>query len=70
MEAEHGEDALEVDPDFELYSGIERNESRPVPLEIALYAETPAFEGFQAGGSGRTPHRHLRVHRDGPVAHR
>ncbi|MCX6594271.1 MAG: hypothetical protein NTZ56_22380 [Acidobacteria bacterium] len=32
-----------VDPVFELYSGIEQGSPTPVPLEVRLYGETPAF---------------------------
>lgn len=37
---------LMVDPHFELYSGLEEGKPQPVPLEISLYQETPAFETY------------------------
>jgi KaiC/GvpD/RAD55 family RecA-like ATPase len=37
---------LRVDPHFELYTGIEEGKPRPVPLEVRLFAETPAFKEY------------------------
>ena len=37
---------VKVTRDFEMYEGLERGEPEPVPLEIRLYAETPAVEGY------------------------
>jgi KaiC/GvpD/RAD55 family RecA-like ATPase len=37
---------LEVDPHFELYSGLEEGNPHPVPLKVFLYAETPAFAQY------------------------
>lgn len=38
--------ALTVDPHFELYSGIERGQPQPVPLEVRLYCDTPAVARY------------------------
>jgi KaiC/GvpD/RAD55 family RecA-like ATPase len=40
------EGVLDVDPHFELYSGIEEGKPEPVPLEVRLYAETPAVKQY------------------------
>ena len=37
---------LVVDPHFEMYSGIEKGEPQPIPLEIWLFEELPAFESY------------------------
>lgn len=37
---------LTVDPHFELYTGLEEGEPEPVPLEVRLFRETPAFEQY------------------------
>ncbi len=37
---------LVVDPHFELYSGIERGEPQPVPLQIRLFAENKNFRTY------------------------
>ncbi|HEV2800588.1 MAG TPA: ATPase domain-containing protein [Pyrinomonadaceae bacterium] len=37
---------LVVDPHFELYNGIEQGESQPIPIEIWLFNETPAFNDY------------------------
>lgn len=37
---------ISVDPHFELYQGIEQGKPEAVPLEVVLYAETPAFEEY------------------------
>lgn len=42
------EEAMTVDPHFELYSGLETGHPRPVPLQVRLYAKTPAFESYMA----------------------
>ncbi len=39
---------LVVDPHFELYSGIETGEPKPIPLFIRLYEEMPAFKSYIA----------------------
>lgn len=41
-DAEYGED-LDVDPEFEMYTGFEERRPQPVPLEVHVYDETPAF---------------------------
>ena len=41
-----GSPPLVVDPHFELYSGIEYGEPRPVPLKIILFEESPAFQRY------------------------
>lgn len=35
---------LDVDPEFEMYSGFEESRPQPVPLEVHVYEETPAFK--------------------------
>jgi len=40
------QDQLTVDPHFELYSGLEEGRPKPVPLEIRLVVETPAFQQY------------------------
>jgi KaiC/GvpD/RAD55 family RecA-like ATPase len=40
------EEALEVDPHFELYTGLEKGQPRFVPLRVHLYAETRAFDPY------------------------
>jgi len=35
-----------VDPQFELYTGIDQGKPEPVSLEIRLFQETPAFEQY------------------------
>jgi len=35
-----------VDPHFEIYSGLEHNEPRPVPLQVRLYAKTDRFRAY------------------------
>lgn len=35
-----------VDPHFELYSGLEEGKPETVPLEVRLFAETPAFQEY------------------------
>lgn len=40
------QDELVVDPGFELYSGLEERNPKPVPLGIFLYEETPAFRTY------------------------
>lgn len=37
---------LVVDPHFELYSGIEKGEPQPIPIEVWLFEETPAFKNY------------------------
>ncbi|HEY6330051.1 MAG TPA: ATPase domain-containing protein, partial [Blastocatellia bacterium] len=37
---------LVVDPHFEMYNGIEKGEPEPIPLEIRLFEETPAFKAY------------------------
>jgi KaiC/GvpD/RAD55 family RecA-like ATPase len=37
---------LVVDPHFELYSGIEKGEPQPIPIEVWLYEETAAFKSY------------------------
>jgi KaiC/GvpD/RAD55 family RecA-like ATPase len=37
---------LVVDPHFEMYSGIEKGEPQPIPLEILLFEELPAFKAY------------------------
>jgi hypothetical protein len=37
---------VDVDPHFELYTGIEERKPQPVPLEVRLYAETGAFKRY------------------------
>jgi KaiC/GvpD/RAD55 family RecA-like ATPase len=37
---------LVVDPHFELYSGIEKGEPKPIQLEIWLFEEAPAFKAY------------------------
>lgn len=44
-EGVYGEPAI-VDPHFELYSGLEEGKPQPVPLQVRLYAETPAMEKY------------------------
>jgi KaiC/GvpD/RAD55 family RecA-like ATPase len=39
---------LVVDPHFELYSGIETGQPKPIPLMIRLYEEMPAFKLYIA----------------------
>lgn len=34
---------LDVDPHFELYAGVEQGKPQAVPLQVSLWAETPAF---------------------------
>ncbi|HEU4769612.1 MAG TPA: ATPase domain-containing protein [Pyrinomonadaceae bacterium] len=40
--------ALTVDPHFELYSGLERGEPQPVPLEVRLFSDAPSVERYIA----------------------
>jgi KaiC/GvpD/RAD55 family RecA-like ATPase len=39
---------LTVDPHFELYMGLEKNQPQPVPLEVHLYVDTPSVERYIA----------------------
>lgn len=39
---------LVVDPHFELYSGIETGQPKPIPLMIVLFDEMPAFSSYIA----------------------
>jgi len=39
-------DPLVVDPNFELYGGLEEGKPQPVPVMVRLYAETKAFEEY------------------------
>ena len=39
---------LVVDPHFELYSGIETGQPKPIPLTIVLFDEMPAFSSYIA----------------------
>lgn len=39
---------LVVDPHFELYSGIETGQPKPIPLRIVLFDEMPAFNSYIA----------------------
>ncbi|HJQ82917.1 MAG TPA: ATPase domain-containing protein [Candidatus Binatia bacterium] len=39
-------DRLEVDPHFELYTGLERGAPEMTPLEMRLFAETPAVTAY------------------------
>jgi KaiC/GvpD/RAD55 family RecA-like ATPase len=41
-----GHVVTDVDPEFELYDGLEAGRPQPVPLEIRLYIETPAFREY------------------------
>lgn len=47
------DDTLTVDPHFELYSGIEEGDPRPVPLEVRLFEETTAFRDYIARENAR-----------------
>lgn len=38
--------ALVVDPELELYRGLERGEPSPIPLEVRLYAETTGAQEY------------------------
>jgi KaiC/GvpD/RAD55 family RecA-like ATPase len=38
----------QVDPHFEMYRGLEEGHPEPVPLQVRLYCETPAFERYIA----------------------
>jgi KaiC/GvpD/RAD55 family RecA-like ATPase len=38
--------SLDVDPHFELYTGLEEGQPKPIPLRVVLYGETPAFEEY------------------------
>ena len=40
--------ALSVDPHFELYSGLERGQPQPVPLEVRLYSDSPSVARYIA----------------------
>ncbi len=40
--------ALTVDPHFELYSGLERGQPQPVPLEVRLYCDVPSVARYIA----------------------
>ncbi len=39
---------LSVDPHFELYSGLERAQPQPVPLEVRLYNDSPSMARYIA----------------------
>ncbi len=41
-----GANVLVVDPELELYSGLDRAEPKPIPLEVRLYAESTATEAY------------------------
>ncbi len=48
----YDDEALVVDPHFELYAGLEEGRPRTVPLNVRLYAERddiPAFQGYLYG---------------------
>jgi len=40
------EEELEVSPEFEMYTGLEERRPQPVPLEIHVHEETPAFRAY------------------------
>jgi KaiC/GvpD/RAD55 family RecA-like ATPase len=40
--------ALTVDPHFELYTGLERAQPQPVPLEVRLYCDSPSVARYIA----------------------
>ena len=37
---------IQVDPHFEMYEGLEVGDPKPVPLQVRLYAETPAYAKY------------------------
>ncbi len=41
-----GNDTIDVDPAFELFSGLEAGQPERIPLKLVLYRETPAFEEY------------------------
>jgi KaiC/GvpD/RAD55 family RecA-like ATPase len=43
---EDAPNALVVDPELELYSGLEKGEPKPIPLEVLLYAETGPMSDY------------------------
>ncbi|MFY9747311.1 MAG: hypothetical protein WAK25_13570, partial [Acidobacteriaceae bacterium] len=45
-EEDESDKVLEVDPEFEMYSGLEERRPQPVPLEINVHEETPVFRDY------------------------
>ena len=46
QEKERGSNDLVVDPELELFSGLERGDPQPIPLEVRLYAETKSTADY------------------------